>query len=389
MEIVFFLHPGFLDSQSMPRFARMLAEGMKERGHSVSLWEPKPLFHKLPFNKSLRKWLGYIDQFIVFPREVKRRVKKGKENAIYVFTDHALGPWVPLVANYPHVIHCHDFLAQYSALGKIPENKISWTGKQYQRYIRKGYSKGKNFISVSEKTRDDLHRFLGKIPNYSEMVYNGLNQSFINSDVKIAGEMLSNKTGIDLTGRFILHVGGNQWYKNRLGVLEIYNAWRTGSQLKLPLLLIGEQPSEALWGYYQKSPFQSDIHFISGLKDEYVRLAYASAALLLFPSLAEGFGWPIAEAMISGCPVITTNEAPMTEVAGNAGFYINRRPCNSAQVVRWAEGSAKVVEQVVALSAEDRTYEVEKGLLNVQRFGTTNALNQIEKIYDRIIQSYK
>ena len=50
---------------------------------------------------------------------------------------------------------------------------------------------------------------------------------------------------------------------------------------------------------------------------------YSLASLLLFPSHHEGFGWPILEAMACGCPVVTTERPPMTEVAGSAGFYID------------------------------------------------------------------
>jgi hypothetical protein len=153
MEIVFFVHAGFFDSQSMPRFAMMLEKGMKARGHHVSTWAPEPKFFRLPVPGKLKKWMGYIDQYFVFPLQVKSRIRKEKGNTLYVFTDNALGPWVPLVAKLPHVIHCHDFLAQRSALGEIPENISSWTGKKYQQFIRQGYSKGENFISVSLKTR--------------------------------------------------------------------------------------------------------------------------------------------------------------------------------------------------------------------------------------------
>lgn len=388
MNIVFFVHAGFLDSQSMPRFARMLDDGMKERGHTTSSWSPKPRFFRLPFPKSIKKWMGYIDQYIVFPSEVRKMIRQNGKDAIYVFTDNALGPWVPLVAKLPHVVHCHDFLAQRSGLGEIPENKSSWTGQQYQRFIRRGYSKGSNFIAVSHKTRDDLHRFLKRIPPRSEMVYNGLNQSFVQQDPVQGRKMLSQLFGINLEEGFLLHVGGNQWYKNRRGVIEIYEAWRSISQLKLPLLLIGEQPSPEILVAFEASSFKKDIHFLSGVEDKNVRAAYTAASVFIFPSLAEGFGWPIAESMASGCPVITTNESPMTEVAGNAGYTINRRPHDEVSIPAWANESAYMVETVVSLNGDDRTEAIEKGLQNVKRFDSTRALDQVEKIYQDILNDY-
>jgi hypothetical protein len=143
LKLVFFTHPSFIGSQSMPRYATLLAEGMKRRGHQVELWYPQAGFFRLPSPSLLKKWLGYIDQYIVFPKQVRRRIKKCSPDTLFVFTDHALGPWVPLVSDRPHIIHCHDFLAQRSALGKFIANPVSWTGRQYQAFIRKGYKKGK------------------------------------------------------------------------------------------------------------------------------------------------------------------------------------------------------------------------------------------------------
>ena len=76
MHIVQFVHPDFLNSQSMPRFARMITQGMHARGHRADEWTAKPFFYKLPFPRRLKKWLGYIDQFVVFPLQVRWRLRQ-------------------------------------------------------------------------------------------------------------------------------------------------------------------------------------------------------------------------------------------------------------------------------------------------------------------------
>jgi glycosyltransferase involved in cell wall biosynthesis len=386
MKLVFFAHPSFLGSQSMARFASMLSEGMEERGHTVQVWSPKARFFRIPLPNSIKKWMGYIDQYIIFRLEVRIRLKGCSPNTIFVFTDNALGPWVPWVNDRPHVTHCHDFLAQRSALDEIIENPTSWTGKLYQSFIRRGYLHGKNFISVSEKTKADLHRFLKSPPLISEVVYNGLNQSFSPYDQNKARTLLSNATDLYLSSGYILHIGGNQWYKNRIGVIEIYNAFRAMGGVKLPLLLVGKKPDLALLEAYESSQFKTEIHFLFSIGDDLLRSAYAGATVFIFPSLAEGFGWPIAEAMASGCPVITTNEAPMTEVAGDAGFLIPHRPGDQHKIKLWAAEAAKVVNQVVELSVEERQKVIEIGLLNSKRFDFDDAINRIEQLYQNIAE---
>lgn len=387
MTIIFFAHPESLGSQSMPRFVRMLADGMKMRGHQVELKIPKARFSQLPVSEFLKKWLGYIDQYIIFPKEVSSGLKQYCQDTLFVFTDQALGPWVPLAASRPHAIHCHDFLAQKSAQGKVKENPTGWTGRQYQSYIRRGYKKGDNFISVSENTREELHEFLSLQPSVSEVIYNGLNQSFCRGDTSQAKMLVGGKIQKKLTSGYILHVGGNQWYKNRIGVIEIYNGWRQLTQKSLPLIMIGPAASGQLMKAYSNSPYKSDIYLLHGMDDEFVKQAYRGASVFLFPSLAEGFGWPIAEAMASGCPVITTSEAPMTEVAGEAAFLIPRRPSISPEVKEWAFEASKVLEKVLSLTATEREKIILAGLDNSKRFNAEVALNKIEAIYQQILDT--
>lgn len=368
----------------MTRYSEMLANGIIERGHKVQIWTAKPRFFKWCKHSAFQKWFGYIDQYIIFPWEVRRRIKKCSDNTLFVFTDNALGPWVPLVAKRHHVIHCHDFMAQLSALGEVPGIVSSWTGKQYQLLIRKGFMKGKNFICVSKKTNNDLQRFVQS--SCSEVVYNGLNELFSPLDPFITRKQLSKKTGIDLSAGYILHVGGNQWYKNRIGVIEIYDAWRKKSNIRVPLLLIGTSPNLELLEKYKEAAFRTDIHFLKNVDDQSVRMAYSGASLFLFPSLMEGFGWPIVEAMSCGSLVVTTNEPPMTEVAGLAAFFITRRPLNS-NVQSWAAEAADVINKIFSLLPAERQLAIASGIENANRFNLKNSLDRIESIYKKILEN--
>jgi glycosyltransferase involved in cell wall biosynthesis len=385
MKLIIFTHPDFLGSQSMPRFARMLQEGMQGRGHSVELWTAAARAYHWPSPRAAKKWLGYLDQYLLFPSEVKRRLKSVPQDTLFIFADQALGPWVPLVADRPHVIHCHDFLAQRSALGELPENPTGCTGRIYQWYIRNGYQQGQNFISVSEKTRTDLQRFLKRKPQVSEVVYNGLNQDFKPRDITKARRELQERIGIDLTRGYLLHVGGNQWYKNRAGVISIIRAWQQSGG-DLPCLMIGERPSAPLLKSQNRCIDPAKIHWLTEMEDHWVRVAYTGASAFLFPSLEEGFGWPIAEAMASGCPVMTTGEAPMTEVAGEAAYLIPRQTSDHESSIQWAHQSAGVLTNLLELSESGRERLVSNGISNAARFDTETALNRIESIYSHVMR---
>jgi len=387
MKIVLFTHASFLAHQSMPRFARMISEGMLHKGHDLIIWSPKAFFIRLSFNKSfLEKWLGYIDQYVVFPVIIKIRLLSCSKETLFVFADNALGPWMPIVKNRYHVVHCHDFLAQQSAFGLLPENKTGITGKYYQKFIRWGYRKAQNFISISYKTQTDLHFFLTKPPKISKVVYNGLNQNFKQVQNKIVvRELLSNKYNVDLSRGYILHVGGNAFYKNKLGVLEIYDQWAKDFKANVPLILVGEAPSEELISFKDLSNVSNSIFFITDIDDFQLQKFYQGASVMIFPSLYEGFGWPIVEAMASGCLVITTDEDPMKEVAADAGFYIPKKPNDLEKVLNWKIIAARELEKVMHFTSGELKAAILKSNLRSQEFSAQSFVNSIEKVYQQIL----
>jgi glycosyltransferase involved in cell wall biosynthesis len=198
--------------------------------------------------------------------------------------------------------------------------------------------------------------------------------------------ILGDEVNIILTDGYVLHVGGNQFYKNRKGVIEIYTAWRSTTTSTLPLLLVGSAPSDELLRVYQKSVFKKDIHFIKGLSDAFINTAYSGASCLLFPSLEEGFGWPIAEAMACGCSVITTDIEPMTEVTGKADFFlIPRRPFDESLVQNWALNASKQISKIVHLSEQQKKAYRDTGFETIKRFDANLSLDNIEKVYQLIV----
>jgi len=352
MKIVILSHPLFFGSYSMPRFANYLSQGMTDLGYEVEVWRPKPYLYKLPVPGILKKWLGYIDQYVIFSFGLFLRTLFEGEQKLYVLSDQALGFWAPFVAGKAHVVHCHDFLAFKSAKGEISVNPVGFTGRLYQKLIFKGFSQADNFISVSKNTKYELEEILNKQPKISEYVYNGLNPIFIIGNRAKAREDLGKQIGRSIKDGYILHVGGNQFYKNRIGVIKIYDALRDRSETHIPLILIGTPPTPPVLEHSGASKYKDDILFCSGLSDEMVKFAYQGASLFLFPSLAEGFGWPIAEAMACGSPVITTDEAPMNEVGGDAAVYVtNLKPTDNLE--QWAKVASKKVKAVIEMEEKE------------------------------------
>ncbi|WP_052303977.1 glycosyltransferase [Cellulophaga algicola] len=290
-----------------------------------------------------------------------------------------------IIKNRKHITHCHDFIALKSAFGSIEENPTSWSGRIYQKLIHTGFSKATNFISISKNTQKELEQFLLKKPTISTQVYNALDEKFKPGNIIKARLVISQEIDSDASKGYVLHVGGNTFYKNRIGVIKIYNAWRKLSKTNLPLVMIGSAPTANILALKDKSLYKKDIHFLTKAADPVLVKAYQGASIFIFPSLLESFVFPIAETMASGCPVITTNEAPMNEIAGKAAFYISK--CPTEDTLDWEKDSAKVLEQILQLHFEDRKLSIQKGLEQSSKFDKNIILDQIEKSINELNNS--
>jgi glycosyltransferase involved in cell wall biosynthesis len=386
MKLVMFCHPTFLASRSMPLFSHMLKSSFEAEGCTVEMWSPQAkVFNWVPPSR-LSKWAGYVDQYILFPIWVRKTLKLISLDTLFVFCDQALGPWVPLVRDRPHVVHVHDLLALRSALGEVPENPTSITGRIYQRYIRRGFQQARNFISVSRRTRDDLHRYGKVTAQISEVVYNGLNFPYSPMGEHEAQHVLR-AAGLPVspTG-MLLHVGRGQWYKNQSGLIALYAQYAVQESNPLPLWCISPEPGSEVKLALTKIPKNGRVLFFEDLDNRTLQAAYSYARAFLLPSLAEGFGWPLVEAQACGCPVITTDEPPMNEVAGDTARFIPRLQADD-DVNAWASHGASVLREVLSRGAAEKAVLAERARAWTKRFDADKAIDGYLGIYRKILDS--
>lgn len=384
MNIILFSHPSFMNSQSMPRFARMLEQAYLARGHQVQMWSPQAKLYALIPHGRLSKWAGYIDQYLLFPLWVRKQIRRQPADTLYVFCDQALGPWLPLVKYKPHVVHVHDLLALRSALGNVPENPTAWSGRLYQRYIRNSFQQAKYFISISNKTREDLHNFGEVNAAISEVVYNGLNYPYAPMLPKEASQALTNAGLQAKPEGMLLHLGGSQWYKNLAGVIQLYIEYAKNEAKPLPLWCVTPSPNNKIKMLLKQVPPQGQVLFIQGIDNQALQAAYSLARVFIFPSLAEGFGWPIIEAQACGCPVLTTDAAPMNDIGGSAASYIPvLKPADDVQA--WAINGATKLKSLLAIPEKQRDKLVKEGIENVKRFNANDAIESYLKVYRQVL----
>lgn len=368
----------------MKTFADQIASGLQERGHTVRQLTA-PIFFGciLPRKNSLAKWLGYIDQFIIFPPYLWFVVRFVFHDFLTVLSDQALGPWLLALHGKPNLVHCHDFLALEAAQGLQSHHHLSVSGKIYQSFIQNGFQRGRCFISVSRATRISLERQLKGPPLLSTVVYNPLSPRFSPLSQDESYRLVASALPLDPSTGFIFHIGRN-WYKNRAGLLAIWEQlFHLGIQL--PLVLVGALDLSLQDWLSHRSFLLPHIHILEHPDNNLVLALYSSASCLLFPSHCEGFGWPILEALACGCPVVTTNRAPMTEVGGDSVSYIPPSPGSSHSIHEWARHSALLVSHVLYRSTSEKLRAREYGFSHVLRFDFSSWLDHLEHYYRQSI----
>jgi len=367
---------------SMKLFPEMLLRLLEEKGMTVVLTRPKTILGKLaPWVGPLGKWLFYVDKFLLFPLHLKNVLRReGGPGVVVHICDHSNAMYVHSLAGVPHVVTCHDMMPMRSALGEVPQNPTSWTGKIFQRLILKGLKKAQFVACVSMATQSDVLRIAGYPGQQTRIVYNSLNYPYAPMPAPEAHCRVAQRIGGD--ARYLLHVGGDAWYKNRTGVLTIYAELRRRLRAKgacvLPkLVYVGPPLHRELAPFLQADPaMEQDVIGVRGLDNETLSALYSAAELLLFPSWDEGFGWPIIEAQACGCRVVTTGKAPMTEVGGEAAFYIDpHQPLEAAATV------LEVLEQEPA----QRLVRIASGVANAARFKQNVMIEEYIEVYRHVL----
>ena len=354
--------------QSMQRFTAILESSLMELGHAVRIARPKSAVGKAQQSgRGLEKWLGYLDKFVFFLPELRQSLAWAD---IVHICDHSNSLYVPFLKDRPHLVTCHDMLAIRAARGEISQHKTGWTGKILQRLIAHFLSRAQHVACVSDETQRELSRICKRLENRTSVVNNGLNYPYSPMPDDEACARLRHMN-VPTQEPFMLHVGGNHWYKNRLGVLKIFSRIRQEAARDLKLIMVGQEWPRGMCEFSRANSLGESVIALLEISNEDLRALYSKAECLLFPSFHEGFGWPLVEAQACGCPVITSNRPPMNYIAGDAAIYIDPEDCESA--------AATITKSLDTLDGRR-----EASLQNARRFKSSTMASKYLELYEKL-----
>jgi len=231
---------------------------------------------------------------------------------------------------------------------------------QLTNWTRFSIRKARKVFTISQGSKDDIIKEYG-IPGYKVAVtYPGIKKvSSIKYKVLSMGE-LKKKYGVG--GEYILFVGTLQPRKNIARLIEAFSRVSRSSLIlnTLSLIIIGKKGwlYEEILEAPKKFNVEDRVKFLDFVPDEDLPSFYKNALCFILPSLYEGFGLPVLEAMKYGCPVITSNISSLPEAGGDAALYVDPLSVNDI---------TKNLELIIN-DQELRKKLIEKGYEQVKKF---------------------
>jgi len=220
----------------------------------------------------------------------------------------------------PQVATIHDLYAF-----AIPEVYPPHQAASQRRDLIATAARCDALIADSECTKNDMMRFLGLPPEAITVIPLAPRECF--HKIREIEKPTDVRAALGLPERYFLCVGGknNRFHKNTRRVVEAVGRLNEPLRSQVGIVIVGRESEylDTVRGRADELGLRDQVMFTGIIDDEKLRLLYNLAAAFVFPSLYEGFGLPILEAMACGTPVITGNRGAMMEVAGDAAVLVD------------------------------------------------------------------
>jgi glycosyltransferase involved in cell wall biosynthesis len=229
-----------------------------------------------------------------------------------------------------------------------------------------------SIVTVSHSARRDLLRLHGVAPDRVSVVHEAASPAFRPITDRAHLEALRARYG--LPRQFILYVGTIEPRKNLMRLMEAFaNARRAG----IPHHLVCVGPygwaSRDLSGQIERLGIRSAVRFTGYVPFDHLPAIYNLGDFFVFPSLYEGFGLPVVEAMASGIPVLTSNTSSLGEIAGDAAETIDPTDTEAMADAIWR----------LATDAQLRRQRSDLGLQRARAFSWSQAAREMLAVYHR------
>lgn len=240
--------------------------------------------------------------------------------------------------------------------------------------LRRAVEHSDHIITVSEATKKDLIHHFKASEEKITVTYEGVSDYFRKLDPE---ECTADLKSIQLPNSFFLYVGLIKPHKNVQWLVENFIKLKKEHALNEDLVIVGKRDKTYPQGYELLSKLEEikGVHYISYATKPQLRALYNRAKALIHPSLYEGFGLTLLEAMACETPVIASSAASLPEVAGDAGLLVDPTSASDLQnAMLRLSGDQNFCEQLTA-----------RGLQQIKRFSWNKMAKETMNVYERVL----
>lgn len=260
-----------------------------------------------------------------------------------------------------------------------PETMNKRNLKRIKNDINYSIDRADKIITVSESSKNDIIKFLNVDESKIEIVSNGVDyekfNKFYTEDIKLR---VRNK--YNLPQNYILYMGTLEPRKNIDSIVEAFSLLKKKKDFdNMKLVIAGKKGwlFENIFDLVNKLDLKEQVIFTDYVDERDKPIIYNIAKLFVFPSIYEGFGIPVLEAMASSVPVITSNVSSLPEVAGDAAVLVN--PKDIEDITK---------NMIEILSNNDFKNElVRKGHIQAQKFTWEDSAEKLYNVYKEVMKS--
>jgi glycosyltransferase involved in cell wall biosynthesis len=272
------------------------------------------------------------------------------------------------------VTTCHDLIPyrypeRYAAL----EDGFGWGRRALDR---RRYLATDHVIAISRATAIDLEQLLGVGPDRVSVVLSGIDGARWTADAQPDDAKHLALLGLQ-NRRFVVCVGDADWRKNSDGMFRaLARVRQTDPELELAWCgKLSEDRARSVRAQAEALGAVSGCKFVGYVPDPVLQAVYRAALATLFVSRAEGFGYPVLEAMASGCPVVTSNVSSLPEVAGDAALLVD------------PENPVAIAQAIASLASDPALREnlKRRGLERARRFSLESQARETLAVYRSLL----
>jgi glycosyltransferase involved in cell wall biosynthesis len=260
--------------------------------------------------------VGRLDPYLArYARSPVALARRRRTHTVFHLTDHSDGHLAAITPPARTVVSCHDLMVLRAREGTAGFRSRPWTTARFA-WSTSFLGRVARVVCGSEATKADVVRLRGVAPDRISVVPYGVSDRFQPLGAATR-ERVRSELGIP--GPAILHVDSGQPYKNVAGTLRVLGALRSAG-LEATLVRVGAWLTNAERALCGELHLDGAVRELGMVPDSRLVELYTAADVMLFPSHAEGFGWPVLEAMACGTPVVTSEAAALAEIVGEAGL---------------------------------------------------------------------